>query len=219
MNENIDVQRLWVSRVSFGLAAVALTALVHGGCQRLSEEEATGTTTAIEPAALKSTPQEPKPGILQPTEAPAKVTEAVKPEATPKVTPKETDEAKPAPDPKELEGTLTVTRLTVTTEVKDREPVEASTFVAGTESIVAFVEMSNAADVDQKIVVTFESTDAKKVGFIELTVPKNQTRWRTWGQTRNIKRSGDWTAVVSTEAGVELSRTDFQVSDPSLPSG
>jgi hypothetical protein len=130
----------------------------------------------------------------------------------PKVTPKA--EAKPDGDGPAgvVEGALEVKRLTVTTEIKDREPVAANTFTLGEDLVLAFVELKNSADVDQKVVITFEREGAKKVGFVELTIPGNQQRWRTWGQTRNIKAPGEWTAVVSTEDGTELSRASFQVS-------
>lgn len=215
MHKNEDVNRLWVSRVSFGLAAVALTAMIHGGCQRSESLETEGErvpAAKVVPAQPASSTQ-----LGEGTEpAVAKPSDALAIQAEPKVTPKA--EAKPddaPPTPETIPGALEVKRLTVTGEVKDREPVAQSEFTVGEGSVLAFVEMKNDADVEQKIVITFEREGSPtKVGFVELTIPGKQPRWRTWGQTRNIKAPGDWVAVVSSADGTELGRTKFQVSAP-----
>lgn len=122
---------------------------------------------------------------------------------------KSTDgEAKPAVD---AAATLDVKRLRITRQVEGREPVEGSTLSTDGDPIYAFVEMANTADVDQQIEVTFEHETGKKVGFVTLKIPAGQKRWRTWGQTRNIRDAGKWSAVVSTEDGVELDRVTFDV--------
>ncbi|MBX3181441.1 MAG: DUF2914 domain-containing protein [Polyangiaceae bacterium] len=107
-------------------------------------------------------------------------------------------------------GALKVKRLVVTTAIEEREPRPVTEFKAGTDLVYAFVELANEGD-EQGIVITFERV-GKQVGYVELGVPAKQTRWRTWGRTRNIKQAGDWEAVVRTKGGDELARTRFQVS-------
>lgn len=214
-----DNERVWLSRVSFGVAAVALSAMVYGGCQQSTSER---PSTQAEPAS--ETPAQR--GAVQAVEKP-KVVPAMgetQPQPAPEVakSPAPVEPAKDAvekaPAPPELAGTLTVKRLSVTSEVKDREPVATESLSVG-GGILAFVEMANAADVDQTIVVTFEGADQKKVGFVELKVPAKQPRWRTWGQTKNIRSAGEWTAIVSTKDGTELSRTTFAVEPAITPAG
>ena len=58
----------------------------------------------------------------------------------------------------------------------------------------------------------FENEDTKAtVGHVKLSVPANQPRFRTWGNTRLIRDAGHWVAVVSTADGVELGRAPFEV--------
>jgi hypothetical protein len=221
MNDQ-DLNRRWVSRVSFGLAAAALTGILYGGCQR---SEGVQTHSEQAPAAAKMAPASPgsdaeksratEPSTADGTKPVAKTEEkpeqAKKPEADADDKDKDKDK-QPGGKAAVVDGALSVKRLTVTSEIKDREPVADSEFTLGDDSILAFVEMKNDADVAQKIVITFERAGAHKVGFVELEIPAHQPRWRTWAQTRNIRAAGEWTAVVSTEDGKELARTGFQVS-------
>jgi hypothetical protein len=209
---NSDIGRLWISRMSFGVAAVALSGLLYGGCQQATER-----TPEAEPVVAKAPAPQPA-GEAAP--APKDVEAIVKPAPEAKKADEKKPEVAPAPEPSpaDLAGTLTVKRLSMTSEIKDREPVATESFTLGEGGVLAFVEMSNTAAVDQTILVTFER-DEKKVGFVELTVPANQKRWRTWGQTKNIRSAGEWTVVVSTKEGTELSRTTFAVNDAAIPAG
>lgn len=207
MKHAAENSRIWISRISFAVAGAAFGALVLGACQQGQIETQSERLPAakIEPAAPAS--ETPKSGAPEPAK-PAEATE--KAEAPPKQAPEPVEKSLEVPAT--IAGALTVKRLSVTTEIKEREPVATSSLTLGKEPMLAFVEMQNEADVDQKIVVTFEREGEKKVGFVELTIPADKTRWRTWAQTRNIKAPGEWTAVVSTADGTELARTSFEVS-------
>ncbi len=112
-------------------------------------------------------------------------------------------------------GTLRVKRLVVARKVAAHEPVDpASSFALDGTPLVAFVEMENRTLDDAHIVITFEKP-GEAVGHIELGVPANQARWRTWGMTRGIKDAGDWVAVVRTSDGTELARAPFAVTQGS----
>lgn len=132
--------------------------------------------------------------------------------ANPNETPKLKD-----PESQAAADSLKVRRLVVTTGISGREPVEVSSFSASAEPVFAFVELANFAEDEQGILVTFEHETGKRVGFIELTVPGNKRRWRTWGRTARITAAGDWTAVVSDQSGRELSRQSFSVAGAAPP--
>jgi hypothetical protein len=108
---------------------------------------------------------------------------------------------------------LTIRRLVITDQVRDREPAPDPKLQVGDRAVIAFVELANDASVDQKIVITFEHEGGQKVGFVNLKIPAKQTRWRTWAQTNNVHQAGKWSAVVSTEGGAVLERAAFEV-DP-----
>ncbi|MCA9646123.1 MAG: DUF2914 domain-containing protein [Polyangiaceae bacterium] len=108
---------------------------------------------------------------------------------------------------------LRIKRLVVTTEIDKREPVEVSSFEAGSGPIYAFMELENPADEQQDVLVTFIHSSGRKVGLVELHIPAKQRRWRTWGRTQNIKQGGEWEAIVTDADGHELARTKFQVSE------
>jgi hypothetical protein len=103
-----------------------------------------------------------------------------------------------------------VKRLNVTHAIENREPVSAADLKLGDNPILAFVELANTSTDEQRIVVTFEHA-GKSVGHVQLRVPGQSRRWRTWGQTRQIREPGEWQAVVRSEDGKELSRTTFSV--------
>jgi hypothetical protein len=107
---------------------------------------------------------------------------------------------------------ITVKRIAVTRAIEKREPVATETFTAGDEPVFAFVELENKSDAPAVVLVTFEHADGKTVGHVKLEVPPHATRWRTWGKTRFIRQTGDWTAVVRGEDGSELAKKPFEVS-------
>jgi Protein of unknown function (DUF2914) len=107
---------------------------------------------------------------------------------------------------------LRIKRLVVTERIVEREPVLGETLRAARGPIYAFAEIENTSPDPQKIEITFEHESKKpSIGHAELEIPGNRERFRTWGNTRNIREAGRWQAVVRTEDGTELGRTDFEV--------
>ncbi len=49
--------------------------------------------------------------------------------------------------------------------------------------VIAFVEVATDGREDQNVVVTFEHETGDRVGLVNLNVPGNKSRWRTWGRT------------------------------------
>lgn len=213
-------QRTWMSRVSFAVAGVGLLSCVLSSCQEEAQTRA-GTAPAIEgePSLVSKQVGVEPPVKVTPSPKTDQASEAVERDRTAET--KTTSEASEPAEPEQASvdpaTTLAVKRLIVTHAIKDREPLTTETLTVGAEPLMAFVEMSNSADVDQKIVVTFEGTDAKKVGFVTLNIPAGQKRWRTWAQTRYVRAPGQWTAIVASENGVELDRTAFEVEAEKEP--
>jgi hypothetical protein len=111
---------------------------------------------------------------------------------------------------KSVAGELSVRRLVVAHAIENREPVSVAELKLGDSPIVAFVELANSGSDEQRVIVTFER-GGSSVGHIQLRVPAQSRRWRTWAETRRIREPGEWQAVVHSEDGKELSRTTFSV--------
>lgn len=114
----------------------------------------------------------------------------------------------------DIELPFSVKRLTVTTGIENREPLEMDHVELGQSPIYAFVELSNPSDKPQEVVITFENPEGPSVGHVTLSVPANQPRWRTWGRTRMVQNAGEWIAVVKTVDGDEIARQSFSVESP-----
>lgn len=107
-----------------------------------------------------------------------------------------------------------VKRLVVATAVENREPVALAGEAQPGEPLTAFVEAANPGGEPAHIVVTFEHSSGRKVGFVKLEVPASSPRYRTWARTQNIKQGGAWEAVVHLEDGTELARQSFTAAAP-----
>jgi hypothetical protein len=107
---------------------------------------------------------------------------------------------------------MSVKRLVLSRTVKGREPgVALAQVAAGSDQLYAFVEVDNRSIDDGAIVISFEKKGTQ-TGNIELKVPANQTRWRTWGWTRGVREPGQWSVVVRSAGGRELARTAFEAT-------
>lgn len=136
---------------------------------------------------------------------------AVETEESPRVAPH--SESKPAIAAQgKSDREFSVKRLVLTHGIKDKEPLPTQSFEADGTPVFAFVELSNPAQSSAKIEIVFEHESGRRVGFVKLDVPGQHERWRTWGQTRQIRESGRWVAVVRTGDGQELMRKSFAVS-------
>lgn len=106
---------------------------------------------------------------------------------------------------------MQIKRLVVTDRIEGREPARDPKLRADGSEVFAFVELSNPGEEAQNIEIVFEHESGQQVGFVKLPVPKDKSRWRTWGKTQQIKKSGRWVAKVRSEGGAELMRRDFVV--------
>lgn len=109
---------------------------------------------------------------------------------------------------------LTIRRGVLTRRVVEREPAPVSALRLGQpdEPIIAFFELTNASSRPARLVVTFIHERGEEVGFVELHVPERRERWRTWAETRRVRRPGQWQVVVRTLEGEEVGRVDFVVA-------
>ncbi len=108
-------------------------------------------------------------------------------------------------------GGVGLRRLVVARDVRGREPVGVADRFASGQPLVAFLELSNTSDEDADVVVTFDRPDGTSVGHVQLSVPAQAPRWRTWARTHNAGTEGPWEAVVRTPDGALVGRTHFEV--------
>ena len=127
-------------------------------------------------------------------------------------------EAPPVEDPQSFEPELksfdglTIQRLVAAPEVEHREPVAASAvFGHHDEKIYAFVEVSNESDEDKTLLVHFIGPDGQVSGGVELRIPAEAPRWRTWAYTRNATKTGLWRVELRSEDGTLLGALPFEV--------
>ena len=172
------------------LISSALALCVVAGCQREAPSAEHESTPPL-PAAAAAAP-------APTTPEPAAVVAAAQVE-------------KPAaPTAPQAKAAVRVRRLVITHGIENREPLAATELSAGGGPIYAFVELASGEGDAANVVVTFERGE-RAVGHVKLSVPGNSRRWRTWGQTRQIREAGEWQAVVRTADGEELARQSFQV--------
>jgi len=165
--------------------------------------------------------QEPLRTLIRPKPMPVSLAAAAERETTiaahavgaPRATPAEAADEPHAPNaPAEAPAdALQIKRLVVTDRIEGREPVADAELRADGTQVFAFVELSNLSANPQSIEIVFEHESGDQVGFVRLPVPEDKSRWRTWGMTQQIKKSGRWVAKVRTSGGDELMRQDFIV--------
>jgi hypothetical protein len=138
---------------------------------------------------------QPAPLPLPSPEAPVLTT--VEPAPLPAPAPQPAPTPAPTPENPELaDGPVHLRRLIVAPGVEGREPVRPSDRVPVTPRVYAFMEAVNRTAEDATLEVTFEPVeDGESTGHVELRVPAESRRWRTWAFTRNL-RPGRWEAVV-----------------------
>ena len=159
------------------------------------------------------------PSAAPPSPPPKPVVSVVKaPQPEPAAAPSQALAAAPraelAPAPKSASPAqgLTVKRFVVASEIENREPVTLESVELGQLPLFAFAELANAGGRDQ-VVITFEREGSSEtVGHVELSVPAEMRRWRTWGKTNLITKPGRWSAVLRDQSGKELARTPFEVT-------
>lgn len=205
-----DQRTLWLSRVSFALSAVALISVGYRSvARRLADDTqiplAVASHSAAEPPRLAAPPAVHGDGA---THSDPRQRDIGSRQAEPIA-----NALVPRVQAKLQKGlaALRIKRLVVTQAVEGREPVDVDEVVDSETPVIAFVEVTSGAAEDQQVVVSFEHEAGHSAGGLNLSVPGNKPRWRTWGRTSNIKQDGRWTAVVRDSRGEELGRTEFTV--------
>ena len=111
---------------------------------------------------------------------------------------------------------VTVRRLVVTHAVREHEPIDPPELIKGTP-VLAFVELANLDGIERNVVVTFEREGRPPVGYVNLRVPADSPRYRTWARTHNLTAPGTWEAVIRSDDGKELGRQPFELLEMPNP--
>ena len=198
----------WTPNLGYLLALMGGLAVTAVGCR--GKEAGDATPRSYEPAVVTS--------AATPSVMPANL---VSPQpSAPVVSPKLPAALEPpsaavaAPQVPVKPATVTVKRFIVTTGVSNREPVANGETIELGQPVFAFAELSAGAGTDAEVEIVFEHEGGRKVGHIELGVPGDKSRWRTWGQPRGVTQVGHWTAVLLDSEGTELARAGFDVTAP-----
>jgi hypothetical protein len=106
-------------------------------------------------------------------------------------------------------------RLVVTKELRNKEPVvSAGPLLADGEAVIAFLELANPSPSEGRVRVVFEQTGAPPVGHVELKVPAQARKWRTWARSELVRQPGRWTARVFAPSGQRLAERSFELVAP-----
>jgi hypothetical protein len=107
---------------------------------------------------------------------------------------------------------ITIHRLVTATGVDKREPVAPSTFFGPHDArIYAFVEASNESHEEEILTVHFIGSDGQVSGGIELRIPAEAPRWRTWAFTEHAKEPGLWRVEIRSSDGSLVGALPFEV--------
>lgn len=147
----------------------------------------------------------PEAGVAEPIQEVAPVVAESEPEPEPVIEER-------TPELSSAEG-VTVRRMMLARTIEDREPVSPSTeFRATSDRLYAFFDIRNEADADATFLVTFDGPDGRSAGHVELSVPADVGRWRTWAYTRNATEPGEWVAQLHDVDGNLLASQAFIIS-------
>ncbi|MDH3728832.1 MAG: DUF2914 domain-containing protein [Myxococcales bacterium] len=109
---------------------------------------------------------------------------------------------------------ISIHRLITAPDVQGREPLAASSiFGDDEEKVYAFLELSNESSEGKTVTVFFTGPSGKISGGVELEVPANVPRWRTWAYTRFADEVGLWRVEVRSSSGVLLGFLPFEVGE------
>lgn len=194
---------------ALAMAVAALLALALGGCGSESGEHATSVTPEV--AAGSHETVAPVVSNSIDLEMPAEVAE---PSVAPTV---EEPSIESEPVGEAASSDLEVRRIIATTGIENREPVEARERFAVGElehngRVYAFFDVRNESDADAHLNAVFISPRGRAHGQVELTIPANARRWRTWAYTRALA-TGTWDIELRAADGTVLSETRFEVQD------
>lgn len=186
--------------------ALALSS-VASGCSEPAQASALVVDEAAEmPAAIER--ELPEAGMR------AEPIAEAEPIAVPNPTVEEPEVAEPeAPSLRSAEG-VSVRRMMLSRTIEDREPVAPSTeFHASSDRLYAFFDIRNENDEEATFLVTFDGPGGRSAGHVELSVPADVGRWRTWAYTRNATEPGEWVAQLHDVDGNLLGSQAFTIRE------
>lgn len=106
---------------------------------------------------------------------------------------------------------LSITRIAIARDVKNREPIDVGTRFDSTEpKVFVFLDVHNTEKVPGTLFVEFVSPKAGARGDIELSVGATD-HWRTWAFTRLAKEPGTWKARIKNDRGEVIAEESFEV--------
>ena len=110
-------------------------------------------------------------------------------------------------------SSITVKRILFSEEIDKREPVspEETFSAAQTDKVYAFIELGNPSKAKGNITVKF-IPPMGATSKVDLDVG-DKSRWRTWASRKKPKAPGTWTVVVLDDAGAELGKRTFEVTE------
>ncbi len=182
---------------AFALTAILIASLA--GCSESARAATPAPTTELAPAASED------------TETPAEITETPEAIEAPAVAEAPETPSLDEPSLHSVEG-ITARRMVLTRRIEDREPAAATTnFSASSERLYAFFDLRNTTDEDATLFVTFEGPGGRSTGHVELDVPADSFRWRTWAWTQHATEPGEWVAQLHDEEGELLASQPFVV--------
>lgn len=107
---------------------------------------------------------------------------------------------------------LAIVRLITTSAIEGREPVGAyAVFGDHDDQVYAFLEVSNATEKEQRLMVHFIGPAGQVTGGIELRIPSAAPRWRTWAYTEHAKALGLWRVEIRDAEGALLAALPFEI--------
>lgn len=144
------------------------------------------------------------------TSAPTVTTPAALPVSTPKDL-----AAKPSPVAAKTDTPaakkLSISRIAIARDVKNREPIDVGTrFDSSEPKVFVFLDVHNTEKVPGTLFVEFVSPKAGARGDIELSVGATD-HWRTWAFTRLAKEPGTWKARIKNDRGEVIAEESFEV--------
>lgn len=182
--------------------ALALSS-VASGCSEPAQASALVVDEAAEMPSASAEPVLPEAGMqAEPVvERPAEV-------AVPEPTVVEEE-----PSLRSADG-VSVRRMMLARTIEDREPVAPTTeFRASSDRLYAFFDIRNETEDEATFLVTFDGPDGRSAGHVELSVPADVGRWRTWAYTRNATEPGEWVAQLHDVDGNLLASQAFIISE------
>ena len=211
----------WAPSLGYLLTIVGGLAIAAVGCREHDSSTDFGGVRATAgeqkvPAASNGTRDETQADVVSPSTLPPAEAKTETTTSTPATTATPPVASSAQADTVLKAAPLTVKRFVVAPGVTDREPLSSGPTLPLGEPVYAFAELSSGAGAATLVEIVFEHESGQKVGYVRLDIPSDMARWRTWGQSRNLKKPGRWTAVLLDAEQTELARVAFDVAAPSV---